>query len=281
MVLRIPGWTDRHSLVALPAVLALVAAAAGVAEGRIEGLLLVGAAAAVFAIGLAGDAWVGLIVGLGAAALVIFVRQAAGSWVPGAFALAAVESAALIGTGWAAGRAGSGLRVARAFGTHDGDEAGAVFGSIGMLPADLALVRLEEEVSRARSYRRPLSVAILAVETVDPELDADGRNEVFRAVARVAETMLREMDVPFLFAANRIGAILPETGGVAAAIATSRILEAVSTGGFIHRRRNQRQSLAGAVAVRLAVVSLTPSVRTAGDLLDRAIAALERVRPGS
>lgn len=275
---RIPGWTEPHSRVGLAGVLALLAAGAGLLDGQIERPLLVIAAAAVFIVGLASNAWAGFVIGLGAAALVIFARQTIGSWVPAGFTLAAIESAALIGTGWAAGGAGGALREAGARRAHDAVEGGGVFGSMGMLSSELAMVRLEEEVSRATSYRRPLSLALLDVDAVDPEIDADMRDAVFRALARVTETMLREMDVPFLFAASRFGAILPETGAMAAAIATGRILEAISTGRFTHRRTNQRRLLTDAVAVRVAVVSLTSSVSTAGQLLDHATSALERLR---
>jgi PleD family two-component response regulator len=147
-----------------------------------------------------------------------------------------------------------------------------------MLPAELAMVRLEEEVARASSYRRPLSLAILEVESVEPDLDEASHDEIFRALARVTETMLREIDVPFLFAADRIGAILPETGAVAAAVASGRILEAVSAGRFSDRRRQRRRALTDAVAVRLAVVSMSPTLATAAELVERATSTLQRMR---
>lgn len=277
MGLQIRGWTDRHGQVALAAALALLAAGAGVAEGRFEGQLIVGASAAVFVISLGVDSWAGLVVGLVAAALVIGIRQAMGSWVPPDFPLATVEIASLVATGWAAGRAGGGLRHAGERDASDAVDAGGVFGSTGMLPADLGLVRLEEEMARATSYRRPLSLVLIDAEAVGSDLDQEAREAVFRAVARVAETMLREMDVPFVIASNRIGAILPETGPTAAAIASGRILEAVSTGRFIHRGSGERRSLTEAVAVRLAVVSLTTSPLTPDELMARASSALEPV----
>lgn len=275
---RIPGWTDRHTRVAVAGALAFIAVGAAFAEQPSQGLLLVAAAATVFILGLVWDSWVGIIIGLGGAAVVIFIRQWAGRWLPADFLLAAVQSAALVGTGWAAGTAGRMLRAPRGGNTDDGVRVAPAFGSIGMLPAELALVRLEEEVARASSYRRPLSLAILEVESVEPDLDEASRAEIFRALARLTETMLREIDVPFLFAADRIGAILPETGAVAAAVASGRILEAVSAGRFSDRRRQSRRALTDAVAVRLAVVSMSPTLSTAGELVDRATSTLEGMR---
>jgi GGDEF domain-containing protein len=271
----IPVWTEQQALVATAAVVALIGAGAGLTEGGVGGLLLTGAVAIVFVAALAWDSWVGLVIGLGAAALVTFIRQATGSWMPVEFGPAAVESVALVATGWSAGRAGSRLRLgdARAL---EHSNAGGVFGSVGMLSADLGLVRLEEEVARGTSYQRPLSLMLLEATIMDAALGKAVRDEAFRAVARVTETMLREMDVPFLFTHRRMGAILPETDSGAAAIATGRVLEGMAATTFVDRQSNLRLPLASAVTLRLAVVSLSPMYSTAEAMLAAAMAELDR-----
>ncbi len=273
---RIPGWTERHSFVAIAGVVALCAAAAGLIEGSAAAVIVVGALAITFVLGLAWDSWVGLVIGLVAAALVAFIRQRLGIWLPADFGPAVVETAALMATGLTAGRAGSLLRKAPSSAAGDVTDAPGAFGSIGMLTADLALVRLEEEAARATHYRRPLALLLLDVGIVDEALDDDARDEVVRAVSRVTGTMLRDMDVPFLFAPHRIGAILPEADLSAASVATGRILETISTATFIDRVRNERLAIADAAMVDVVAVALGPELPTAGELLDAAIAALER-----
>jgi GGDEF domain-containing protein len=272
----IPGWTERHSLVAVLGVVALCGAGVSLMEGPAEAGIVVGALAPTVVLGLAWDSWIGVVIGLGAAALVTFVRQTTGTWLPANFAPAALETAALVVTGWAAGRTGSLLRNSGWSSAHEVSDAPGAFGSIGMLSADLALVRLEEEVARATSYRRPLSLLLLDIDVIDETLADAARDEVVRATARVTETMLRDMDVPFLFAFHRMGAILPETNITAASVAAGRILETISTATFVDRDRAQRRGLADAATIDVVAVALGPLLPTAGELLDAAVAELQR-----
>jgi hypothetical protein len=272
MTRLIPAWTEQQTLVAGAGLVALIGAGAAVAEGGAGALVIIAALALTFVLALSGDAWTGLVIGLASAAVCTFIRQANGTWLPADFGPAAIESVALVATGWSAGRVGTQLRAQRAPEAPP-DEFGA-FGSVGMLPPDLGLVRLEEEVARGLTYHRPLSLLLLDTVITDAGLDDDAQEEAFRAVARVTETMLREMDVPFQVAAHRIAAILPETDPNAAAIATGRILEALLPARFVDRRANQRRALQGAVSVRLAVTSLGDTYGTADALFDAATSAL-------
>jgi hypothetical protein len=273
------GWTEAHSSVAVAALIAFAGSATGLIEGGSQGPMIIGAFVIVFLLALAWDSWAGLVIGLGAAGLLIFVRQLTGHWTPATFWPAALETVALIGTGWSAGRVGRLLRDAGASSIAPAHDSGGVFGSLGMLPADLALVRLEEETARATAYRRPLSLMLLDVTVVAVDLDANGADEAFRAAARVTETTLRELDVPFQFEPNRIGAIFPETDVTTATIASGRILEALVSADFTDRYSGRRRSLGRAVAARMAVVTLGPELPTAGALLDGALAALQHSAP--
>jgi len=276
---RTPGWTERHSLVAVAALASLAGAGAGLMEAGKQSAMVIATLAIVFVLALAWDGWVGLVIGMGGAGLLAFARQATGTWTPADFGPAAFESAMLIVTGLSAGRVGSLLREMRGASSGAGRDNGGVFGSLGMLPADLALVRLEEEAVRGTAYHRPLSLMLLDVSVEAPDLDASGHEEVFRAAARVTETMLRDLDIPFQFAPHRIGAIFPEADVTAATIATGRIFEAILTADFIDRGSGRRRSLASAMAARVAVVTLGPSLPTAGELLDAAITALDSPAP--
>ncbi|MEO5986075.1 MAG: hypothetical protein ABIW50_06630 [Candidatus Limnocylindria bacterium] len=270
-----PAWTKAASLVTLNGLIGFIGAAAAFSEGT-HGILIVAALALTLILGLGWDAWVGLVIGLTVAALVIIARQVMGTWVPSSFGAAAIQTAALVGTGWSAGLVGSHLRVSRSLDAGATDELEGAFGSLGMLPADLALLRLDEEGARAVSYRRPLSLLVLDVTVIDPGLDLDGREDVTRAAARATETMLRDVDVPFRISAERMGAILPETDATAAAVATGRILEAISTATYMDRAQGRRQSLADAIALELAVVSLGTRFSGPDEMLEGALAALDR-----
>jgi GGDEF domain-containing protein len=144
-----------------------------------------------------------------------------------------------------------------------------------MLPADLALVRLEEEVVRAGVYDRPLSVMLVDINLLDRDIDAASRDEVARGVARLTESLLRETDVPFALSPQRVGAILPETGSVAATIAIGRVLEAIGTATYTDRRVRSRRPVASVAGVQAVAVSLSDAYRTARELLDAATASVE------
>jgi hypothetical protein len=263
--------------VVIAVVVALVTAAAGLLEGRDLTLLVIGATAATFVVSLAADAWAGLVVGLAAAAGVTLIRQLTGTWLPSHFAPTAVESVALLGTGWAAGRAGHRLRQSRPTDVLMNDTPG-VYGSLGLLPADLALVRLEEEVTRASAHGRPLSLILALIRIVEEDLDGPARDEAERGVARLIESLLRDIDVPFALTAQEIGAILPETGPTAAAVASGRIVEAIAAATFADRRTGQRRRLADAADVHIALVSLGREFPDARKLLDGAVSRLREPR---
>ncbi|MEO7117434.1 MAG: hypothetical protein ABIZ34_00525 [Candidatus Limnocylindrales bacterium] len=260
---------------ALASLAALTGAAAAITEGTDQGLLMVGAVAATFVVSLGWDGWVGIVVGLLAAGLVTLIRQTSGTWLPQNFAPAALETIALVATGWSAGRVGQMLNAGRSGPGSDASAGGGVYGSLGMLEADVALVRLEEEVQRGSTYGRDLSLLLIEVELVGAEVDRETEDEVYRASARLTETLLRAADVPFSFSRERIGAILPETDMEAASIASGRILEALSNATFTDQRTRRRRRLADVASVHLALVSLGPGLPTAGELLDAALAGLK------
>ncbi|MBA3778218.1 MAG: GGDEF domain-containing protein [Chloroflexi bacterium] len=271
-----PAWTRPALLVAVTGLIGLVGTAAAFSENATQGLLIVLALGVTLVLGLGWDAWVGLVIGLAMSAVVIIARQVVGTWVPSGFGAAAIYTAALVGTGWSAGLAGSHLRVSRSMEAGATDELEGAFGSLGMLPPDLALLRLDEEGARAVSYRRPLSLLVFDVTVIDPALEVDSRDDVIRAAARATETILRDVDVPFQISAERMGAILPETDATAAAVATGRILEAISRTPYIDRAQGRRRSLADAIALELAVVSLGSRFPGPDEMLQGALAALDQ-----
>jgi GGDEF domain-containing protein len=278
-----PVWTEGHSRVAIAGILMLVGVAAALFDDASAVPLMMGALGLTFVLGMLGDGWLGIVVGLAIAGGVAFLRQLGGTWTPEHFGTAVLESVGLLGTGWAAGSVGKFLRLrATAYLGLGADDALGVFGSLGMLPADLALVRLEEEVARASVYQRPLSLMLVDIKLLDRAIDAASREEVARGVARLTESLLRETDVPFALTPQRVGAILPETGSVAATIAIGRVLDAIGGATYTDRRVRRRRSVASVAGVRAVVVSLGDAYRTARELLDAASASIEsRIAAGT
>ena len=228
-------------------------------------------------ISLATEPFAGFVVGLVAAATVIAARRTFGPWGPDAFWLSALQTAALVATGSISGRAGMALRP-RAGGVEaQSPVTQSAFGSLGLLDADVATVRLEEEVERAAEHHRPLALVLIDTEVTDPSLDADAQRSALRAVARIFEGRLREGDVPFAIAAARLGAILPETTSSAAWERIGLVLEAVSHGRFRVRSDDQGdRRLSDAVQIEVGIAQLGPRARTAGELFDAATDALRR-----
>ena len=220
------------------------------------------------------DAFGGIVVGLAAAAALIVAKRVAGGWEADAFAISLLETVVLVLAGGTAGAAGRALRD-----RADGDGApGSVlapaFGSMGLLPHDLARLRLEEEVERALAHRRPLTVLVLESTVIDDRLDAAARGAAHRSVARILESRLGERDVPFAVTGRRLGAILPETGGMDGWVRVGQILDAVASAAFTSRATGARMAVADAVEVDVGLAELGRGISSADALLDAATAGM-------
>jgi GGDEF domain-containing protein len=242
-----------------------------------EVAIWIGAAVALTAVlSLATEPFAGVVIGLAAAAALIAGRRVLGPWGPGAFWPSAAQTVALVATGAASGWAGMALRPRRA-----GDAPSLLprpaFGSLGLLDADVAMVRLDEEAERAIEHRRPLALVLLDTKVIDPSIDGDARRSALRAVARIFEGRLREGDVPFAIEAHRLGAILPETTSPEAWERVGLVLDAVGHGRFRVRSDDRGdRPLSGAVHIDVGIAQLGPRARSADELFDAATEVLRR-----
>lgn len=274
------GWTDSHRRVAAAFIVGFSATLVGLAEDGDVAVWVGAAVAAVAVISLVTDAVGGLVVGLAAAAAVIGARRIFGPWGSDVFWSSFVQTAALLATGVASGVAGAALRHV---GGADGGRAASlapepVFGSLGLLDGDMALARLEEEIERAVRHGRPLTLALFEVEVVDDALDGDGRRAALRAVARALEGRLGDQDVPFATAADRLGAILPETDVLAALERVGSVLDAVTRAQFTVRTDGSLHALADAARVHVGLADLDRRTGDGAALLDAATVAVRRSR---
>lgn len=253
---------------------AAIASTAGVAAstGVAVAVAVAVAVTAVTAVYL--EQFAGAVVGLAAAAVVILGRRIAGSWDDDAFWLALVQTLALVGTGIAAGRAGVALRRGPTGPARDALLPEPVFGSLGLLDADIALERLEEEVDRAQAHARPLSLVVIDVHQLDPRTAPEVRHGGLRAVSRIFESRIGHRDVPFALAEDRLAAILPETSAGEAWDRIGMVLEAVAGGTFSVRAEDIDRSLADTVELAVGLAESGPGIVGADALLDAATAAL-------
>lgn len=274
------GWTERHSAVAL----AMGAACAGALVGLVEpppyGWIVAGAVALVAVSALATEALAGIVIGLVGAAALIGVKQMGGVWGAAWFWTSLLETLILLLVGMTSGRAGERLRESRREPARPATSAaepsreagtGAAFGSLGLLPADLALARLEEEVERAKAHERPLSVVLFAVKVTGEGLSHDAREAAFRAVGRAVESRLRDTDVPFALTESEFGAVLPEADTLGAWERVGPIMDACQVMSFRDRSVPAPRALADAVELRVGLAVLGVHGESAGGLLDAAI----------
>lgn len=260
--------------VAAAFVIALIASTAGVAASTGVAVGVAAAVAVTAVIALFLEQFAGAVVGLAAAAVVILGRRITGSWDDDAFLLALVQTLALVATGIAAGRAGVALRRAAPDRSGDALLPEPVFGSLGLLDADIALERLEEEVDRAQAHGRPLSLVVIDVHQLDPKSAPDVRHSACRGVSRIFESRIGHRDVPFALSEDRLAAILPETTAGEAWERVGMVLEAVASGTFTVRGEGEERALADTVELAVGLAESGPGVVGADALLDAATTAL-------
>ncbi len=269
-------WTEQHiSVVGAMLTAAITGGLAALGEGPyavwgIAALLLtiVGA--------MATDAFGGIVAGFVGAAVVIMARQVGGAWTPADFALALSLSWCLVVVGWATGIAS--VRMRPAIDVRAVADAEPAFGALGLLPAPLALARLDEEVTRARRHGRPLTVVLISVEATDPTLSGAARSALHRTVARLVESLVPDSAVPFALAPDEVGAILPGTDGQAAWGLLGPVVDAAGRASFTVREQDERRSLVDCAELHAGLVSLSEDSPDA----DRLLAVLQdTVRAGA
>lgn len=156
-------------------------------------------------------AWFG---GLAAVVLWVMARQTLGIWVQSQLVQSMLEVAALV----------AGLVLVAQFRrrweqmqTHL-DELGSLRDVLiageagsGLLPWEVAELRLKEEVDRAHQFGRPVGLLLVSIEGLDeprdPEFEAE---EVERALVRQLVSNSLVHDVPFRITSGQLGVILPE-----------------------------------------------------------------------
>ena len=227
------------------------------------------------------DPFAGAVAGLAASAAIILWRRLVGPWGDDEFWLVLAQTAGLVASGVVAGHTGRTLRRRPADELLPGLLPQPIFGSLGLLDADVARDRLEEEVERALAHQRELCVVLVDVHVVEG-VSSETSHGARRAVSRIFESRLRPTDIPFALAEGRLGAILPETAAAEAWERIGAILDAVADGRLSTRGGDVEGALGDAVRLEVGMADLRAAVSTADALLDAATASLPRkAAPGS
>ena len=213
------------------------------------------------------DAFGGMVVGVAVAAVTVAVKQAREEWTPSAFGTSLALVVVLTLLGWLTGMVSGSLHRNRGPGAGAPDALAPAYGSLGLLTAEVALARLDEEVVRARRHGRPLTVAVLRIRITDDSLDDRARTAARRAAARLVETLLRETDIPFDLSEDELAAVLTETDGVTAWDVIGPVLDAAGRAAFTVREEDERRSLVDCAELHAGLAVLGPSLPDADALV--------------
>lgn len=275
----ISGWTDEHVPVALALAVAPVGGAVSMALPAPYSLVGVGATIVTALGALFLDGFGGLVVGVAAAAALILGMRLGGAWTPQSFPTSLTLVLSLVVLGWLAGLVSGGIRERRER-DRSPDGAAPAYGSLGLLTAEVAEDRLEEEVLRARRHHRPLTVVVIEACITDKGLPPAARDAAYRTVARLVESELRDTDVPFALGPEEVGAILPETDVAAAWEVVGPILDAATRATFAVREHDERRELVDSAELHVGLAGMSDQLPDAATLLAaaRASARADRVQ---
>jgi GGDEF domain-containing protein len=264
------AWTEQHVPVALALVVAALAGGVATTEAPPYSLYAV---AAVVATGLGAlffDAFGGLVLGVAAAAAVVLALRLGNRWSPASFVTDLALVLGLAALGWLVGMVSAGIHARHGPADNESGTVAPAYGSLGLVTAEVAVARLDEELLRARSHGRPLSVVVIRVTITESGLDVSAQEAAQRAVARLVESMLRETDVPFASGPDEFGAILPETDVATAWEVVGPVLDAASRAAFTVRETHERRSLVDCAELHVGLAGLDGQTGDATALLQAA-----------
>ncbi|EWT03526.1 hypothetical protein N865_17480 [Intrasporangium oryzae NRRL B-24470] len=268
-------WTEFRARFGLAAFLLVSSGVlVGMERGRTRVALLVLVLVAA-AVALHVDGFVGIVVGLVGAALLIAVKRTSGDWGSDELPVIAAEVSVLLVLPWVIGVLGDHLRASLA--TLAKPVPGSLVparNSLGLLDEAPALFRLEEELQRRRRTGQPLGLMLVEVEVWDPDLDEESEAAARRSVARHVETLLRDIDVPFALSGEVIGAILPATDPGDAWSLLGPLLDSATTATFADREAGFRRAIFDCATLHGCLAFADDDTEDAEALLQQALVAL-------
>jgi hypothetical protein len=226
---------------------------------------------------LARDGYVGMVIGLVGAAVLVAVKRLSGDFASRDFYVIGAEVTAVIVAPWVVGILGQHLRAALehvakpVVGTVS-----PVASALGVLGNDVGMFRLDEELERWQRTGEPLALAV--IEAV-PLAHTSGPDEDFlvvarRAMARNVESVTSDLDVVFAIDNRTLAVIMPATDSTAGAEALGRIVLVASAATFSARADRSRRVVADHLALRTAFAVAHSSAGRAQSFVDQALELL-------
>lgn len=130
------------------------------------------------------------------------------------------------------------------------------------------LRKLEYELRRAKRYKRPLSLMVLAVDNFAQLQRQYGQmivDEVMKASARITNACIRDVDIAGRCDSTFIGIIFPETYSSRAMVVAERVRDRIKAEPINSELRHLR------VTVSIGVVSFPTHARDEIDLMHKAV----------
>lgn len=249
---RLPGW--QPFAVGAVAVAAMTGLLAGTVPGPMRAVLLLLVLLTTVA-GAYGGAFVGLPAGALCATVLLSLPEVTTlSAVPRTEVVAV--TLLLVAAGWLAGLAHSQVGLAVRGATIVDHLFAPPIGSLGLLSAEAAELRAEEEMMRARHHERPLSLLLCHLDAL-PQTDRTSYGRARRAVARILESRLAPTAVPFELDDQTFGVLLPEIEATSLPMVVETIERALDEATFADRASSDRRSVLDVLNVGFAGVDGT------------------------
>lgn len=137
--------------------------------------------------------------------------------------------------------------------------------------------RLNEEVERAKRYKRELSLIMLDIDFFKQYNDAHGHPEgdwLLRALSGILKGVMRNSDIIARYGGEEFVVILPETNKDMAVSAAEKLRKAVETKDF----EGGETQPGGRVTISIGVASYSEELKTADELVKNADNALYRAK---
>jgi diguanylate cyclase (GGDEF)-like protein len=110
---------------------------------------------------------------------------------------------------------------------------------------------LDDELKRAKRYKRPLSICIVSVDDfreIQGEYGAIVGDLVLKVAASLLHTTIRDVDLPARYSGSELAAIFPETNLASAGVAAERIRQKIINQPIAHNWQSFKVTVSFGIA---------------------------------
>jgi diguanylate cyclase (GGDEF)-like protein len=135
--------------------------------------------------------------------------------------------------------------------------------------------KLEYELKRAKRYKRPLSLVVIALDGLDHFGELHGAmvmDDILKSCSGIVKASIRDVDIPARCGHDQLAVIFPETYSSRAVLVGERIREKIAGRPLTDDMRKLR------VTASIGVVSFPTHAREENDLMSKALEFLEEAQ---